>query len=126
MRVAYVDTSCLVSIAFGEPGSAALSRRLHAFDDLVSSNLLEAELLATFARERVEPDPDMLSGISWIMPDRQLNAEIAQVLANGYVRGADCWHLATALYLAQDPPAISFLTLDDRQRSLARGLGFAE
>ncbi len=124
MKVAYVDTSCLVAIAFGEPGSVALSRRLLAFDDLVSSNLLEAELMAAFTRERVEPDPDFLGAISWVVPDRPLHAEIAQVLANGYVRGADCWHLATAIYLAQEPSAISFLTLDDRQRSVARGLGF--
>jgi hypothetical protein len=126
MKVAYVDTSCLVAIAFGEPGSVALARRLHAFDDLVSSNLLEAELLATFAREDVEPDADLLSGVSWVIPDRPLRAEISRVLASGYVRGADCWHLAAALYLAEEPSTISFLTLDDRQQSVARGLGFQQ
>lgn len=126
MKVAYVDTSCLVAIAFGEPGATALAQRLHAFDDVVSANLLEAELLATFAREHVEPDGDLLTGISWIVPDRPLHAEISHVLASGYVRGADCWHLATALYLAGEPSTISFLTLDDRQMSVARVLGFQE
>ena len=126
MKVAYVDTSCLVAIAFGEPGSVTLARRLHAFDDLVSSNLLEAELLATFAREHIEPDANLLSGVSWVIPDRPLHAEISHVLASGYVRGADCWHLAAALYLAEEPSTISFLTLDGRQQSVARGLGFQQ
>jgi hypothetical protein len=46
------------------------------------------------------------------------------VLGAGYIRGADCWHLATALYLASEPPTLSFLTLDDRQKSIANTLGF--
>jgi hypothetical protein len=47
------------------------------------------------------------------------------VLRVGYRRGADSWHLATALYLAPDPVAISFLTLDEPQLRVARALGFA-
>ncbi|MGI9078358.1 MAG: hypothetical protein ACR2G6_13680 [Gemmatimonadaceae bacterium] len=75
-------------------------------------------------RERADPQPDLLAGLSWVMPDRPLHAEIAKVLQAGYLHGADCWHLATALYLAQEPGTISFLTLDERQRSVARILGF--
>lgn len=52
MNAAYVDTSCLVAIAFGEAGGARVLRRMQGFDELVSSNLLEAELLAAFARAR--------------------------------------------------------------------------
>lgn len=126
MSVAYVDTSCLVAIAFGEPGAAALSRRLKGFDDLVSSNLLQAELLASFARERVPPPAGLPIMLSWILPDRPLRDEIERVLAAGYVRGADCWHLATALYLAEDPSSMSFLTVDDRQRKVALSLGFKD
>jgi len=124
MKLAYVDTSCLVAVAFGEPGAAALARRLERFDVLVASDLLEAELRSAFAREGVEPDPALLSGLSWVVPDRPLRAEIARVLAAGYVRGADCWHLASALYLAEDPAAMSFLTLDERQAAVAKALGF--
>jgi predicted nucleic acid-binding protein len=126
VSVAYVDTSCLVSIAFGETGSSALSRRLQSFDSLVSSNLLEAEFLATLARERRGSDLSSPGKIAWIIPDRPLHAEIAQVLAAGYMRGADCWHLATALYFAGNPSTMSFLTLDSRQGSIARALGFGE
>jgi hypothetical protein len=39
-------------------------------------------------------------------------------------RGADCWHLATALYLSPDPSALTFLTLDLAQRHVAKALGF--
>ena len=124
MKLAYVDTSCLVAVAFGEPEAAALARRLARFDVLAASDLLEAELRSAFLRESVEPEPELLAAVSWVLPDRPLHAEIERVLAAGYVRGADCWHLATALYLVEDPAAISFLTLDDRQAAVAKALGF--
>jgi predicted nucleic acid-binding protein len=125
MAVAYVDTSCLVAIAFGEPGGAAIGRRLDKFEDLISSNLLEAELRSVFRREKTELDAELFSILSWVVPDRPLSPEIDRVLAAGYVRGADCWHLATAVYVAEDPSAMTFLTLDDRQKAVAASLGFA-
>lgn len=124
MKVAYVDTSCLVAVTFGESGASALRRRLKTFDELVSANLLEAELRAVFVRERIPASGDLPFSISWILPDRPLTEEIARVLDAGYIRGADCWHLATALYLAQEPEAISFVTVDERQGKVARTLGF--
>lgn len=123
-RVAYVDTSCLVAIALSERGAAALERRLNTFDTIVASNLLEAELRATLAREKVESEPAWFATITWVLPDRPLRAEIARVLAAGYLRGADCWHVATALYVAGDPGEIAFLTLDERQGVVALSLGF--
>lgn len=124
MKVAYVDTSCLVAVAFGESAGSALTRRLKAFDELVSANLLDAELRAVFLRERIPANTNLPFSISWILPDRPLTGEIARVLDAGYVRGADCWHLATALYLAEEPEEISFLTVDERQGTVARALGF--
>lgn len=124
MKVAYVDTSCLVAVTFGESGASALTRRLKAFDELVSANLLEAELRAVFVRERIPANSNLPFSISWILPDRPLTGEIARVLDAGYVRGADCWHLATALFLAQEPEAISFITVDGRQAAVAKALGF--
>lgn len=124
MKVAYVDTSCLVALMFGESGGLALARRLKGFDELVAANLLDAELRAVFARERIPANADLPFPISWILPDRPLTDEIERVLDAGYVRGADCWHLATALYLAEEPEAIAFVTVDERQRSVARTLGF--
>lgn len=125
MAFVYVDTSYIAAIALGERGSNALRRRAAQFDSLLSSNLLEAELRATFRREGVQGEPAVLAVISWIIPDRPLSQEIARVLETDYLRGADCWHLATALYLTDDPASLTFLTLDERQRAVARSLGFS-
>ena len=46
MKLAYVDTSCLVAIAFDEPGGRRLARGLERYDRLFASNLLEAEFLS--------------------------------------------------------------------------------
>lgn len=124
MRRAYVDASCLVAIALGERGARALARRLEHCERLFASNLLEAELRAAAAREHVEVDGDLLTWLDWVFPDRPLSEELARVLAAGYLRGADAWHVACALYLAGDPAELPFLTLDARQRAVARRLGF--
>jgi hypothetical protein len=123
---AYVDTSCLIAIVLDQRGSAATLRELSSFDFLHSSNLLEAELRSVLRRERVDQDPTaFLTRLTWIHPDRPLTPEFDRVLKAGYVRGADLWHLACALYLAEDPSDLTFLTLDVRQREVSRNLGFA-
>ncbi|MGH9459198.1 MAG: PIN domain-containing protein [Thermoanaerobaculia bacterium] len=126
MRVAYVDTSCLVAIAARERDAAALARTLSRFDPLVSSNLLEAELKAVLRREKISDDPGpLLDAITWIHPDRRLAPEIGRALEHGHLRGADLWHVACALYLAGDHPAdLTFATLDTSQRAVASSLGF--
>ncbi len=124
MSAAYVDTSCLVAVAFGESGASALARRVSRFDRLFSSPLLEAELFSAFVREGREISDTWSSAIEMIIVDRPLGREVVRVLEAGYLRGADCWHLATALYLAPDPAELTFLTLDAGQRRIAKALGF--
>lgn len=124
MSVAYIDTSALVSIAFNEHGGTSLARRLDNFSHLLSSNLLEAELRAVFAREEIDFTTSLVSGIEWILPDRPLTPELTRALEAGYLRGADLWHVATALYIVRDPSDISFVTLDKRQRTVVKALGF--
>ena len=124
MSVAYVDTSALVAIAFGEDGADALARRLSGFSRLVSSNLLEAELRAACASEGRDVPADLLSCIAWILTDRPLSAEIRTALDAGHLRGADLWHVATALYAAPDPGAISFITRNANQARVAAALNF--
>lgn len=123
MSVAYVDSSVIIALIFGEAASPGL-RKLQRFEQLVSSNLLEAEVRGACARERVDFSDDVLAGISWIIPDRPLSAELGRVLENGYVRGPDCWHLANALYLSTNPADLDFITLDKKQAAAARSLGF--
>lgn len=124
MNIAYIDTSALVAIVFGEPGGAALARRLKGFDELLSSNLLEAELRAALVREGVSEGESLLTWITWVLPDRRLGPEIERALSAGYLRGADLWHVACALYVAEDPRELAFVTVDERQRELAGELGF--
>ena len=127
MKLAYVDTSCLAAIVLNERNALSLSRKLGAFDRLAASPLLEAELRTVLHREghregaQVQP---WLAPMLWVSPDRPLSAEIATVLDAGYLRGADCWHLATALFFSPDAAKISFVTLDARQRDVAKALGF--
>ena len=125
MSVAYVDASVLAAVAFDEPGAAACARRLEQFDRLISSNLLEAELRAAFARENLAFRESAIAGIEWILPDRPLASEFAAVLETGRLRGADLWHVATALYVFPRPGALFFATLDARQSSVAEALGFS-
>jgi len=124
MTVGYVDTSCLIAVAFGEPGTESLARRLESYDQLVSSDLLEAELRSALKREGVEGGDDLLRGLAWVLPDRRLTAEIERALVVRYLRGADLWHIAVALYLAESPADVDFLTLDSAQRDAAAALGF--
>ena len=62
--------------------------------------------------------------MEWIHPNRPLTLEIDATLTVGYLRGADLWHLAVALFTFPDPTEITFLTLDIRQRAVASALGF--
>lgn len=124
MRVAYVDTSCLVAIAFQEPGWEEWPGRLESYDVLVTANLAEAEFRAALHREGVEGGEGILHALGWLLPDRPLGVEMERVLRVGYLRGADLWHLACALFLADDPREVDFLTLDDGQAEVARALGF--
>ena len=124
MTVAYIDTSAFLATALGESAGGQVAARLDTLSSLVSSNLLEAEVRAAFFREGVEFHPGILAEIQWVTPDRPLTRELEAVLAAGYLRGADLWHLATALYLAPDPSSITFVTLDARQRYVADALGF--
>ncbi len=124
MSVAYVDTSALVAVAFDESSGAAMVNQLGDIPYLLSSNLLEAELRSACLREGINFSPAIFSNLKWVLPDRPLVPEITAVLEAGYLRGADLWHVASALYVAREPEQMWFLTLDARQRSVAEAVGF--
>ena len=124
MSIAYVDSSVVVGIAFRDSGWSALEQRLSEYQDLLSSKLLEAEVRAAYARMDVDYDSRVLSGIRWVFPDRPLTRELETVLEAGFLRGADLWHIAAAVYIAPEMRDISFITLDVRQRIVAKTLGF--
>jgi hypothetical protein len=126
VKIGYVDSSCLISIALGEPGSRELEFRLSRIEKFFSSNLLEAEFRAALAREgtrgRVR---NLLAWVNWIYPRRRLKPEIDQILGVGILKGADLWHLACALFMRPQIEVTHFLTLDDKQSAIAKSLGFS-
>lgn len=126
MNVAYLDTSVVAAIAFGEPVAEQFARALGRVDRMISSNLLEAELRAVFRRENEPFHEAAIAGIDWVFPNRPLASELAAVLSTGYLRGADLWHVATALYVSPQPQSLIFATLDARQGRITSGLGFAK
>jgi uncharacterized protein with PIN domain len=86
--MAYVDTSCLVAVAFDEPGAAQHGQRLKAYERRFSANLLEAEFRAAMKREEVlgQAPRALLSSMSWVLPERPLSEELDRALAHGYLR----------------------------------------
>ena len=126
MSVAYVDTSVVVALAFHEEGAESLATRMTGFSRLVSSNFLEAELRAACRRECQPVPTHLLARISWILTHRPLSPEMETALDAGSLRGADLWHVASALYAAPEPGAIVFLTLDRQQARVAAALGFRD
>ncbi len=125
MKVAYVDSSCLVAISLDEPGSWDLLGRISRFDRLFSSNLLEAELKSALARENTRSRfGNLLALVRWVLPRRPLTREINQILTIGRLKGPDLWHLSSALFLRRQVADLSFVTLDTNQGNIARTLGF--
>jgi predicted nucleic acid-binding protein len=121
---AYIDSSALVAITRVESAARFIARRLADFSVWVSSNLLAAEMRAVFARDWRAFESGLLHGIEWVLPNRPLHAEITAVLQAGYLRGADLWHVANALYASRAMPGLAFITLDQRQQTVAASLGF--
>lgn len=122
----YVDTSCLIAVAFEEPGFDTVARFLDQADSLVASNLVEAQLRAALNQEDAEGDVErLLEKITWLLPDRDLGPEIRRIQRLAPLHGADIWHLAHALWLSPGGAPLAFATLDGRQRDVARRLGFA-
>ena len=121
---AYIDSSAILAVAFGEEVHRDVLRRIGEVSDLIASNLVEGEILSALARERRPFDHSLTANLAWIHTDRPLTPEFDLVLRAGYLRGADLWHVAVALFASPDPSQISFITLDMRQREVARKIGF--
>lgn len=111
------------SLAFREPDAARIRRRLSGFDRVVTSVLTEAELASALKREGIELPASPLFGVKMLGAPDPLPVEIQEVLDAGYLRGADCWHVAVALNYSPDRE-LTFLSLDKAQRAVAAKLGF--
>lgn len=80
---------------------------------------------AALAREGVDGSwRNLFSWVTWVQANRRLTSEMNQILAISAPRGADLWHLASALFVRTRVPDLGFMTLDRNQRSIAQNLGF--
>jgi predicted nucleic acid-binding protein len=128
MTAAYLDSSFLLAILFDEPRSGSLRRILGRFDRVFSSDLILAECLSAATRERIDPNAVLASlrAVCVVLPPRSLEAEILEATGLGYLRGADLWHVACALFLADAARSeVAFLSRDSVQRKIAGRLGFS-
>lgn len=126
MKVAYVDSSLLVGLMFHEDDALALHKRLLKFDELISSSLLEAEIMSAAKREGVSSGitTELVTSVSIYFANSSLGRELDRVLNIAYLRGADAFHLACALALDPKAEELCFCSLDTRQISVAKSLGF--
>lgn len=127
MNPVYVDSSVIVAIMLEERGAKQFIRRLQHTDDIVSALLLEAEVLSVAKRCHI-PLGDansLIEQITLLMPERPLAPELDRLFACGYCRGADAFHLATALSLDPTGAELRFLTADKAQAALAARMGFS-
>lgn len=122
----YVDSSIIVSILFAESGHQKYRRLLGRAEDVFSSYLLEAEILSAVVREKlpIKLAFDILDSVSLVMPERSMTSEYRKIFAKGYCKGADAFHIATALYLEPEAKSLVFLTADKVQAKIAKSLGF--
>ncbi len=113
--------SLLFEEGIGEKGGHVLEKARW-----ISSSLLEAEVYSAARREKIplELAAAFVQRVSLVYPEGSLQKEYLAIFRQGYVRGADAYHLATALYLDPECQNLNFATVDKRQAELAEVIGF--
>lgn len=93
---------------------------------VLSSCLLEAEILSAVVREKltIKLAFDILVSVSLVLPERSMASEYRKIFAKGYCKGANAFHIATAHYLEPEPKNLVFLSADKVQKKIAQALGF--
>jgi predicted nucleic acid-binding protein len=127
LKALFIDSSAIMAVLLEEPPAREMREVLRRYEPVFASGLLEAEVRSASYREKVEDErvEAALACVNWLTLERSLAPEIARVLATGiFLRGADLWHVACALYLAGNPSQLPFLTLDHHQAEAAGRLGF--
>lgn len=130
-RIIYWDASALLSVLFRDRHSDEALELLQEESLHFLSTLAQAETFAVIARmtrERIISKSRARVCMETVMhglwrriatgPDRMIVAELAMKWP---LRGADLWHLATAMTLRQDLPEIVLLTFDVRLKQASIG-----
>jgi predicted nucleic acid-binding protein len=135
--IVFFDTSAMVKRYFAETDSDAVTELWSSASLIVASQLLYAEMIATFARKlREEPkNADIVAQLQQafrgdfhtltrIAIDDDVHRRVDDLLARHPLRGADAVHLASAVlahYVLQEQ--VTFACADSRLVDAARAEG---
>lgn len=137
--IVYFDTSALLKRYVVEAGSEAVAALWKQATASAASQILYAEVIASFARKRRE-QPDTATaldqalllfrndwpGLHRIDVDGEVNLHVDELLSRHPLRGADAIHLASALRLRELVQGdITFACADGALVNAARAEGFA-
>ena len=133
--VVYWDASAILSVlihdAYSRRATAVARRTLtHLMSTLTYAEV--SAVIARFERDRTLPpvladsSREMLRAGPWarllLQPD---STTIDEAAVRWPLRGADLWHLATAITLTRELPEVRVFTFDARLGAAAEGLGLA-
>ena len=133
MVVVYWDASAILSSLFQDEYSEQARTWIDRAGVHLVSTLSYAEVNAVFGRiqrERLMADimVDAVRESLQTGPWRRLNVspqweDIQELSHRQRLRGADLWHLATAISIQKDLPELTLLTFDKRLKQAAFGEG---
>jgi len=120
---AYVDSSALLKLAFGETESTALEEDL-AQRSLASSRLTRVECGRALRREtrrRATQTLEQIMASVFLIDVSEGIVDSAVGISPAVLRSLDAIHVATALSIAD--PSLLFVTYDDHMADAARAHG---
>ena len=136
VQVVYWDASAILSALVEDDHTDQALEWLRKTGAHVVSGLSYAEVLAVFERLRrsgvvserlVDRSLDGLERGPWQRLDLQPDWGDIRFLGSKWsLRGADLWHLSTALALRRETGQLILLTFDKRLRVAAQGVGMSE
>ncbi len=125
MSWAYIDSSVLIATLLEDHPKPQLDKFWGSAERFISSYLLQAEVFSAVKREKADMQLAALEikKIGFVRTD-SLAEELMEIFKAGYVRGADAFHLATALWIRGKHKDLKFITLDEKQKEIAKHLDF--
>jgi uncharacterized protein len=123
-RVAYIDSSALLKMAFQEPENSAVEADLAQRDGLVASTLVALECRRAARRHSnrraAQAVEEMLEAV-WLVEITPAILDRAASVNPPLVRSLDAIHVATALSIAE--PGLEIITYDGRMAAAALASG---
>lgn len=124
----YLDTSAWIAWKFAQKGQEIFKKVSVGRDTIISSPLLVAEYFSFLKRidglEKARFQTE-LSFIRFVYPADPLFEHYARYDHGTFLKGADLYHLTTAIWFADGfAKELGFLSCDTSQRLAAKSVGF--